>query len=77
MDLGGETGDLCSCWMGAHSDDPKSISRTHNFPSLKLVTPGKTCDLMIFSWPNIFICLPQGNACGPVAPVDSFCLGLA
>ena len=45
MDLGGETGDLCSCWMGAHSDDPKSISRTHNFPSLELVTPEKTCDL--------------------------------
>ena len=32
--LGGVTGGLCSCWMGAHSDDPNTIFITHNFPSL-------------------------------------------
>ena len=27
MDLSGETGDLCSCWMGAHSDDSKQLTQ--------------------------------------------------
>ena len=77
MDLGGETGDLCSCWMGAHSDDPKSISRTHNFPSSELVTMQKKTILLNVSFAKQFICTPQGNACGPVAQVELFCLGLA
>ena len=34
---------------------------SHKVSSSELVTPGKTCDLMIFSWQNIFICLPQGR----------------
>lgn len=33
--------------------------------------------LLNVSFAKQFMCLPQGNACGPVAPVDSFCLGLA
>ena len=49
--------------MGAHSENPKSISRTHNFPSLELVTPEKTCDLMIFlSQTYLYACPKLGYA---------------
>ena len=63
MDLRGETGNLCSCWMGAHSDDPKSIFIVNFYSQFSLVGVRVTGITMCFSQSFfckvVLICAPK------------------